>query len=255
MYTKKISFCFILLLILSSCSNSSENQTELIISAASSLTDAMTEIIDNYEQKRPNTSITLNSASSGKLAQQIQQGAPVDLIISANNQWISRLETSEHIKHDSISQITQNSLVLISSKSQTTSVDSLESLTLEQRDSFALGDPDSVPVGTYAKQALEANGKWDELSDHFVYANDVKQVLAYVASNNAKYGLVYFTDAKISDKVEVLDDIDPNTHNPITYPAAVTSQSSHPKEAEAFLSYLMNDKAQETLKTYGFRKK
>ncbi|WP_431802095.1 molybdate ABC transporter substrate-binding protein [Halobacillus andaensis] len=252
MYTNIKAFCFIVLLVLTGCQQSTEQEVELTISAASSTIDVMEEIIEKYESDH-NVTITLNSGSSGKLAQQIQHGAPVDLFISANEQWSNRLAAGENIRPDTQTSIVKNTLILIAPTEKQTSIDNLNQLTTKEDQTIALGEPDSAPAGKYAKQALMNAGIWGEVLDQLVYGNDVRQVLAYVESGNADYGLVYASDAQITDKVKIIAEIDTNTHDPIIYPAAVTSQSNNTEAAEDFLRYLKTDIPQEIFKSYGFK--
>ncbi|MCP3026883.1 molybdate ABC transporter substrate-binding protein [Halobacillus sp. A5] len=250
MYTKIIGVCFIALLVLTGCSQEDE-KTEITISAAASMKDALDEIIEEYENDH-DVSITLNSGSSGRLAQQIQQGAPVDLIISANEQWTRRLADGQHIQSETETTIADNSLVLIAHADKESLIDELEQLTTEEDTDIVMGDPESAPAGNYAKQSLQHIGIWDDISEQLIYSNDVRQALTYVESQNADYGLVYASDALISDQVQVIEEIDSTTHDPIVYPAAITGQSSNQDTAEDFLNYLKTERSQEIFKSYGF---
>ncbi|MFG6146713.1 molybdate ABC transporter substrate-binding protein [Halobacillus sp. B23F22_1] len=252
MYTKIIVICFIPLLIFTGCQPSEEQEIELTISTAASLVDVMEETVEDYE-KDHNVSITLNAGSSGKIAQQIQQGAPVDAVISADEQWINRLAEGEHIRTNTQQAIVKNTLVLIASEDNKESIDQLSQLSSKNDSSIVIGDPDSVPAGNYAKQSLQQAGVWGNIEDQLVYANDARQVLTYVESNNADYGLVYTSDALISEQVTVVHEVERSTHEPIIYPGAVTSQSTNPDEAEAFLDSLQSEETQQLFKSYGFK--
>ncbi|WP_173918057.1 molybdate ABC transporter substrate-binding protein [Halobacillus sp. Marseille-Q1614] len=254
MFTKTFPLCFIFLFILTACSTSNEQKAEvnLTISAASSLQEAMEEIINTYEEKDSDLSFSLNTSSSGKLAQQIHRGAPVDIYISANERWTDWLLKNEHIKADSLNNIAGNKLVLIAPKEKQANVSALENLQLGPNDQIAIGEPESAPIGRYAKQSIQSIGKWEAWNGHFVYSNDARQTVTYVASGNADYGIVYQSDAKISDQVEVLAEVSEEIHDPIIYPAAITTSSSHPEEAEKFVDYLNSEEAQDILRTYGF---
>ncbi|GGF17135.1 molybdate ABC transporter substrate-binding protein [Halobacillus andaensis] len=252
MYTKIIVICFIPLLIFTGCQQSEGQEVELTISTAASLIDVMEEIAEDYE-KEHSVSITLNAGSSGKIAQQIQQGAPVDAIISADEQWTNRLAEGEHIHTDTQQAIVENTLVLIASEGNNKSIEHLAQLSIKDDASIVIGDPDSVPAGKYARQSLQQAGIWEDIEDHLVYANDARQVLTYVESNNADFGLVYTSDAMVSEQVKVINEVGANTHDTIVYPAAVTSQSTNPDEAEAFLDSLQSEETQEIFKSYGFK--
>lgn len=250
---KKIqkSICFLCLFFLFGCANTSEANETLTISSASSLTEAIHELVDVYE-KEHKVAITLNLASSGKLAQQIEQGAPVDLYLSANKYWMNQLEKSGKIDPDTRTTFARNQLVVITKKTGA-SLSSLEAMTnISDTEQIAMGEPASVPAGTYTKQALETIHLWEQMNDKLVYASNVRQVLAYVESGNIKYGFVYQSDAKVSDKVRIALQVDPSLHKPIRYPGAVVSTSSNEQDAKSFLTFLQSEKAQAILSKYGF---
>ncbi len=246
----------IVLLLMSGCSHPAESkkETDLTISAAASLTDAIKELKNDYENSHPNVNIKLNLASSGKLAQQIQQGAPADVYLSANQRWMDTLEKDQQIDPDTRFNFTKNSIVLIGLKKDKHQVTSFKKLSPEANVQLAVGEPESVPAGKYTKETLQTIHKWDKLKDQFVFGSDVRQVLAYVESGNAKLGFVYASDALISDKVEVLAKADADWHTPIIYPAAIVKDTKVKKQSQGFLDYLKTDKAQSILQKYGFEK-
>ncbi|PAV28471.1 molybdate ABC transporter substrate-binding protein [Virgibacillus profundi] len=238
------------------CSNEpiekSEEKEELFISAATSLTDVMTDIVDTYKEDNPNTQVTLNFGGSGKLAQQIQQGAPVDIFLSADQKWMDTLENQELLAADTRSNFAKNKLVIISQKDSLISIKTLEDLQHKEIGQIAIGNPDSVPAGNYAKEALQHSNLWEGLTDQFVYAKDVRQVLTYVESGNTAIGFVYATDILMGNKVEQLAEIDEKLHKPIVYPAAVTSSSDNPVSAEKFVDFLQSKTAKSIFESYGF---
>lgn len=230
-----------------------DESIEITVSAAISLTDALKEIEKDYK-KDHNVSFKFNLGSSGTLAQQIQQGAPVDVFISANEDWMDKLEDSEEIDADTRQDVTGNSIVLITQKKQPATVKKITKLESSDTKQIAIGNPESVPAGKYTKETLTNLNKWDKLQEHFIMAKDVRQVLTYVESGNADVGFVYGSDAKTSDKVTVTDTADEDLHAPIVYPAAVTKNSKHSKEATSFIKYLKSKEGQEKLEKYGFQK-
>src|SRR5690625_1004702 len=169
-------FMLLLLINLYGCAsdNGSEKKDELFISAATSLTDAMKEIAEIYEAENK-VELTFNFAGSGKLAQQIQQGAPVDVFISANENWMDMLIEEELIKEETKEDITGNKLVLITRKDSSFLLDSFKELQANDIDQIAIGNPESVPAGEYTVAVLKNIDKWDELENKFVYAQDVRQ--------------------------------------------------------------------------------
>lgn len=212
----------------------------------------MEEIADMYEQSH-DVSITLNLASSGTLAQQIEQGAPSDVYISANQTWMDNLENQEIITPKTKVNLVENNLVVIAQKGSTP-LSSIEEISqLGKNEQLALGQPGSVPAGTYTKQTLERIQLWNDLEQKMVYANDVRQVLAYVESGNVTYGFVYASDATTSDNVSVVSRIDTQLHDPIIYPAAIVSASANQSSAQSFLDFLQSETAQKIWRTNGFK--
>lgn len=251
----------IAIILLSSCGITDNKQTNeikekatLTISAAISLTDALEEMKPIFE-KEHDVELTFNLGGSGKLAQQIQQGAPVDVFISANQDWMDILEHEKLIQSDTRKDITGNKIAFISSNKTNLSIDSLEEI--DQLDSvkqIAVGNPETVPAGKYTEQFLTSLNKWDELQDKLILAKDVRQVLTYVETGNADVGFVYESDAKTSNQVNILFTADTTLHDPIVYPAAVMSDTEHEDLAKDFLRFLESDQAQDILKSYGFNK-
>lgn len=225
----------------------------LKVSAAISLTDALEEIKASYERDH-NVSLSYNLAGSGTLAQQIQQGAPVDVFISANEQWMDVLEAEEVIKPNTRVQITGNNLVLIVNKNSSLSYKSFDEITPDHVRNIAIGNPESVPAGKYTKDALTTLGLWTSLQDILVYAKDVRQVLTYVELGNADIGFVYESDAISSDNITILATSETGQHDPIVYPGAIVENTKHTDDAKAFLKYLLSKEAQEILAKHGFTK-
>ncbi len=258
-HVKKQIFILTLILIVAGCTNETatnekDHKTQkLFISAAASLTDAMEEIAEIYEEEN-NIELTFNFAGSGKLAQQIQQGADIDVFISANENWMDTLIEEGLVKEDTRENITGNKLVLIVGEDSSISYDSFEELDRNDVDDIAIGNPESVPAGEYTKEILKNLGKWEELEDNFVFAQDVRQVLTYVETGNADIGFVYESDAKISDAVKIIAESDPDMHDPIIYPVAITADSKNEAVAGQFIQFLLSEEGQEILEKYGFTK-
>ncbi|WP_240377491.1 molybdate ABC transporter substrate-binding protein [Bacillus piscicola] len=230
-----------------------DDSASLTISAAASMTDALDEVQELYEETH-DTVLTFNFAGSGKLAQQIQQGAPVDVFISANQEWMDRLEEEELVAVDTRTDVTGNSIVLIAGKDSDLAYDSISDIKVGKLDQIAIGNPESVPAGKYAKQSLQAVDIWDSAEKAVVLAKDVRQVLTYVETGNAEIGFVYHSDALSSDKVQVLTKAEMETHDPIIYPAAVTTDSEQQEAAGEFIEFLQGEEAQAIFEKYGFEK-
>lgn len=232
-------------------SSSAEN-IELTVSAAVSMTDVLEDIQQDYE-KNNSVSLTFNLGSSGTLAQQIEQGAPVDVFISASQNWMDILEDKDEIQKNTRQDIIGNQIVFITNVDNPSKLNKIEELNADNIGQIAIGNPESVPAGKYTKQTLENMKKWDELENTFIMSKNVRQVLTYVESKNVEVGFVYGSDASTSDNVAVIDSADDTKdHDPIVYPAAILNQSKHKDEAKAFITYLKSEKGQEKFEQYGF---
>ncbi|MUV37599.1 Molybdate-binding periplasmic protein [Lentibacillus sp. JNUCC-1] len=236
----------------SNAENNDEAPAELIVSVAASLADVMEDIKADYE-KDNNVELTFNLGGSGTLAQQIQQGAPADAFISANQNWMDTLEEEGLLLEGTRADVTGNNLVLIQNKTSDLDYESFQDVNTDDGQ-VAVGNPESVPAGKYTEQALKSIEKWDELQGAIVFAKDVRQVLTYVETGNAEVGFVYESDAFISDKVDIIAKSEEGMHDPIIYPGAVLADTKHEAEAKAFIDYMQSDEAQEKLAEYGFNK-
>lgn len=229
-----------------------QSNVNLLVSAAASLKDALEEIKPVYQKNNPNVNITYNFGASGALQQQIEQGAPADIFISAAKRQVDALEQKGLLLPGTRGILAKNRLVLIVPKNAT-GITSFYNLRDAKIKRVAMGEPRSVPAGQYADQVLRKLKLLPEIEPKLVLANNVRQVLAVVESGNADAGLVYATDAKISDKVKVVVAADEKYHSPIIYPLAVVKSSKNPNPAKEFIKFLTTDnQAKNVLKKYGF---
>lgn len=221
----------------------------LLVSAAASLTDVAADLEKLYQKEHSNVSFTFNLASSGNLQQQIEQGAPADVFISAAKGKMDALEEKDLIVKETRKDLLKNRIVLIVAKDNNTikGFDDLNNARV-----IALGEPESVPVGKYAQESLTSMKLWDKVQSKVVYAKDVRQVLAYVESGDAEAGIVYQTDAQISDKVKVAALAEEDTHSSLVYPVAVIKDSKNQEAAKDFVDFLFSDEAQAVFEKYGF---
>ena len=251
---KFLSTLCCLSLLLTGCSSSTkkENKTiELNISAAASLKEAMADLEAAYTSKNPEVSFVINYGSSGSLQQQIEQGAPCDLFISAGEKQMTALEEEGLLLDGTNKDLVKNSLVLVTSNdSEISSIDSLNSDAVSK---IALGEPSSVPAGKYADETLTSLAIKDSLNNKLVFAKDVKEVLAWTASGNADAGFVYLSDALSSDGVKIVETISEEYHSPITYPVAIIKDSDDIDAAKAFEDFLFTEEAQEIFEKYGYK--
>lgn len=253
-----LSLIAAMIVALAGCSASEEVREEepvtLNLSVAASLTDAMQEIEQLYKDEYPHVSFEFNFGSSGSLQQQIEQGAPADIFMSAASKQMNELEEKELLLDDTRIDLLQNELVLVVPKGFT-GIGEFADLTKEEIKLIAIGDPESVPAGKYAQEAFTTLGIWDKLESEkkLMLGKDVRQVLAYVEAEEVHAGAVYRTDAQISDKVEVAAVAPDGSHSPVIYPVAVIKDSPHPEEAKRLIDFLTGGKAKAVFEKYGFK--
>lgn len=229
------------------------DKTTLTVSAAASLKDSLDQIKPLFEAQYPDIQLTFNYGASGTLQQQIEQGAPADLFISAGQKQMQALVDQSLIDPAKQHPLLANELVVVVPGDSATALSSVTELTGAELKKIAVGQPESVPAGTYAQQSLTASGIWDTLKDKLVFAKDVRQVLTYVETGNADAGFVYRTDAMTSDKVRIAFGVPADTHKPIVYPIGILKQSEHAKEAENLYDYLSAQEAQRIFSQNGFK--
>jgi molybdate transport system substrate-binding protein len=229
-----------------------QETVELTISAAASLTDAMKEIETNYELAHPYIELNFNFGASGALQQQIEQGAPADVFVSAATKNMNALVDEKLIASGDQKNLLQNSLVAIIPADSSNTVTSEKDLTADSIKTVAIGIPESVPAGTYAKEALTNAKLWDQLEGKLVQGKDVRQVLQYVETGNADAGFVYKTDALTSDQVKIAFEVDKNSYTPANYPVGIIEGTKHRTEAEQFYTYLQTPEVLDVFAKYGF---
>ena len=192
------------MMLLAGCGSNSEDSAEkpeVTVLAAASLTDALDEIIAEYEKDAEST-ITPSYAGSGDLVQQIEGGAPCDIFISASVSNMDQLEEGNYIDTETRTDILRNTLTLIAT-AEKADVVTMDSLTTDAVGTIAIGEPETVPAGQYASQVFENMGITDQLTDKIVYAKDVRAVLNYVETGDADCGFVYRTDAMLLDEESI----------------------------------------------------
>lgn len=224
--------------------------------AAASLTGPLKEIIAAF-QEETKSHVKVNFASSGNLARQIEQGAPADIFICASLKWMDYAQDQQLITPNTRFNLISNSLVLIAPKNTPpikVSFDSKFSLANHFNGKFSIGDPDHVPAGKYAKQAMLALGWWDALNPRLIRAKDVRQALMIVEAGEVTLGAVYGSDAYKSQKVHIISSFPENLHAPIIYAAALCHSPLENSIAAHFLTYLKSEKSQNTFMHYGFKK-
>ncbi len=230
-------------------SDQEQAEAELTISAAASLQNALNDVKTEFEKDHSAITVTFNFGGSGSLQQQISQGAPADLFFSAAMDKYQILADEGLIEEGK--NLIGNDLALIVSKDAASNVSRFEDII--SLDTISIGTPESVPAGKYAQEALTNMGIWDKIEGNIIYAKDVRQVLTYVESGNVDAGIVYRTDASVSEDVEVIASAPEGTHEDIIYPVGILNESDHQEEAKLFYDYLQSEKAMAIFKKYGFK--
>jgi len=226
---------------------------DLMVAAASSLTNAFQDIGKEYEKANPGMRVLFNFGASGQLLQQIARGAPVDVFTSADAETMDRAEKQNLIFRDSRVNFAANKLLLIAPGDSTLQLSSLSDLAAPAVKKIALGNPDSVPVGRYSKAAMEKAGVWAGLLPKFVYAQSVRQSLDYVFRGEVEAGFVYATDAAVSPvKVRVAMEVP--TETSIVYPIAAVKGYGSENRARSFIAFMRSEAGQKVLDKYGFKR-
>lgn len=248
---KRHSSVSLILSLFLACSAGAAGAAEIVVFAAASLTNALTEIAKAYESANGDQ-VKTSFAASSTLAKQVENGAPADLFISADLKWMDYLDGKGKIDGSSRVNLLGNELVLVAPKGQGFAV-KLEKgadLAAAFQGKLCTGETGSVPVGIYAKEALQNLDMWENIKARIVGAEDVRAALAFVERGECAAGIVYASDAQASSKVETLAAIPTDSHAPIVYPAGLVSQSA---PAQAFLEYLQGDAAAALFRKYGFQ--
>lgn len=226
----------------------------LTVFAAASLATALGALADRFSRATGHR-VTVSPAGSSVLARQIQHGAPADLFISANADWMDLLEAEGLIRTDSRVDLLSNRLVLVASAMSARTVDLSDQWDVTDAlgsGRLAMALVDAVPAGIYGAAALRNLGLWDTLAPRVAQSDNVRAALALVAAGAAPLGVVYYSDAHAEPRVRIVAEIPTDSHPPIVYPAAVLTGSSAPAAATQFLDYLTSPPAQELFRDEGF---
>jgi molybdate transport system substrate-binding protein len=259
-----ITFILTITLFVSGCTDSpaSENETgesattgetvAITVSAAASLTEAFTEMEKEFENDNPDIDVVFNFAASGALRTQIEGGAPVDVFASAAQDQMDILQSGGFIYNGTREDFAENSLVMIVPKGNEPGLNGMEDLTKPEVKIIAIGNPETVPAGKYAKESLTSAGLWDSVSGKMLLGENVKQVLVYVGRGEVDAGFVFRTDASSAqpDTIEVITTAP--VESPITYPMAVVSSTRHREEAQHFIDFVTGETGSSIMEKYGF---
>lgn len=233
----------------------SKESIELLVSAAASLTDVLEELKEAYKTVEPETSLTFTFGSSGALQAQIEEGAPVDVFMSAAEKQMNTLEDGGHIVDGTRKTLLVNKVVLITPKDSNLEIMSFHDLTKNEIKKIAIGDPGNVPVGQYSEEIFTNLNILDKVSSKFVLGSDVRTVLTWVESGEVDCGIVYATDTFTSDKIKIISEAPEGSHKEVSYPVAVVKSSKYVDRAKTFLDFLSSDEAIKLFEKYGFSMK
>ncbi|MCG3728539.1 molybdate ABC transporter substrate-binding protein [Vibrio cincinnatiensis] len=228
-------------------------QETIHIYAASSMTNAVNDLIDLY-QPQHEANVVAVFGGSASLARQIEHGAPADVFLCANEEWVQYLIDNQYVRKDKVTLLAGNQVVLIQpSSSQLAEFNVADPTQWQQRliqARLAVGNTDSVPIGMYSKEVLTNLGAWDTVRPKLAQTNNVRLALALVERGEAPLGMVYQTDAMSSDKVSIVTVFDTTLHSTIHYPLA---QLNDKPSSLSFVEFLSSPVAKSVLAKYGFR--
>jgi molybdate transport system substrate-binding protein len=222
---------------------------ELTVAAAADLQFAFTEIAQAYEQQTGHK-VILTFGSTGQLAQQIENGAPFDLLAAANIQYVEDLADKQLVLPDSIALYAQGRIVLAVNRQSGLTAVTLEDLLSPAIKHIAIANPAHAPYGVAAKEALQASGLWDQLQDKLVLGENVRQALQYVQTGDAEAGLVALSVANVPEITWTL--IDGSLHQPLNQALGVVASSTHPDLARDFVAFINGQSGRLVMRQYGF---
>ena len=236
----------------SSESATSEEPVTILVAAAASLEYSFVdELIPMFQEQYPYITVEGTYDSSGKLQTQIEEGLEADVFMSAATKQMNALKDENLVDTDSIVNLLENKIVLITAADSTSPVTTFEEI--GNAESIALGDPASVPVGQYAQEALTTLGLWDAIQPKVSLGTNVTEVLNWVAEGSADAGIVYATDAATTDKVTVVAEApEGSLAEKVIYPVGVVSASQHQDAAALFVEFLQSPEAMAVFEAYGF---
>ncbi len=230
------------------------NQVELLVSGAISLKESLQEIGAVFERRNPGVKVLFNFGASGVLQQQIERGAPVDVFVSAASAQMDYLQAKGLVVAKTRGTLAENVLVLIRPARRGLDLASFDDLTKPEVKRIALGNPRTVPAGTYAQEVLTALRLWDRLQPKQILTENVRQALVYVIRGEVEAAMVYATDARSAgEEVRVVATAPEGSHRPVTYPIAVVTGSKQGGLAKALVDLALSDEGRHILEAHGFR--
>ena len=228
------------------------HQEPIMVFAAASLKDALKEIAADF-QKEDGTRVQFNFGGSKTLRIQIEKGMPCDVFIAADKESTEKLLSQGLLEKNLLISLLENKLIIVSAKDSEEKLDSLFDMRFNQGDALAIADPKIAPAGVYARQAFTKAGLWDKFKGHIVPLLDVRAAMAQVQAGNAKYAVVYATDAHAAANVKVVYHIPAQLYDRIIYTAAVVKKGENSPAARNFLSFLQSRRSKMIFQKYGFQ--
>jgi molybdate transport system substrate-binding protein len=232
--------------------HSAAKPDSVTVFAAASLTEVLQELGSEYT-KETGTKVDFSFAATSTLARQVESGAHADVFFSADQEWMDYLDQRGLIQKATRHNLLGSRLALVAPAASTVQLEikpNFPLLAALNGGRLATGDPDSVPVGRYARSALTSLGVWNDVADHLVRADNVRTALAFVARSEAPLGIVYETDARIDKQVRIVGIFPVNSHLPISYPIALTTTAG--SKAASFTDFLRRAVAASAFEKYGF---
>lgn len=256
MFDHKRRWLVVVLLLLSACQPATtptpiatSPSAELTVAAAADLQFAFTEIAQAYEQQTGHK-VTLTFGSTGQLAQQIENGAPFDLLAAANIQYVTDLADKQLVLPDSIALYAQGRIVLAVNRQSGVTATTLEDLLASNIKHVAIANPAHAPYGVAAQQAMQSVGVWDKLQDKLVFGENVRQTLQYIQTGDAEAGIVALSVANVPEITWTL--IDGSLHQPLDQALGVVASSQHPDLARDFVAFINGQAGRLVMRQYGF---
>ena len=254
MFKNKAKFLLMLYLFcIVSCNLKTEDtkDKEILVLAAASLTDVLNELAASYKNDTGVT-VTFSFASSGALQTQIESGSPADIFFSAAQRQMNALEEKDLIAVETRKNLVENKVVLITPANSTLNIKSFNDMANNNVQKIGLGEPKSVPVGQYSEEILSNLSILDIVKPKAVYGSDVRNVLSWAETGEIDCGIVYETDAKIANNINIVAQAPEGSHRRVIYPIAVIKSSQNKEEAQKFIDYISSDSSMEVFSRYGF---
>ena len=246
---KIVTTYFIMVFALLSVSSCHSNDDELVVFAAASLTDVLTEVKEKYELQNM-TRVQYNFGGSQSLAVELSKGSPGHIFISAGEPPMEFLYNEMGSKISGVTNIATNSLVVVTNPQ---TADLLDYSSLADLDLISLADPNLAPAGVYSREFLVNTGLWSFLEDRFIFAADVRAALNYVKSGNVDAAIVYMTDGLTEPNLLIWDIVPPDSYTPISYPVAVIEAENRNQSGQIFVEFLVSPEVADIFHSYGFR--